>query len=984
MSGAPEVDDAPNRLPDPLSEDQLRRHFTLHDPDLEEVALCRGTVNKLGFAVQLCTLRWQGFFLRELDAVPGEVLDALAAQLGVLSIGLGAYPGEEKTRRIHLERIRAHLGFVRCGEGERARLLAFLGQEARNTPRTELLRKAAHAWLLNQKIVRPGRTTLRDLIAHAREAALGDSFTILTRDLTAEQGAQLDALLAAAREEPESSPWPRSPLEGFKQLPKKESAETILFLLTRLRTVLEMGFAVWPGLDHLHPNLRRHLALWGYRYDAYNLRRFAEPKRRAVLLCFLSLVVAETADGVVEALDKVMNDIHAKARKRRQELLRASEEARRRAVEVVETLGTLALSEEVPDGELRRAIFERFPPEDLGRLVEGSRLIREGDDGSHHAFTARSWEFTRRFSPTLLAVLPLAWSETTRLGEAITFMREFNAAGKRKFGADVPLGWLPPKWQGCVVRRVGREVEVSRSHYEMALLSTLVEKLKSGDVTVRHSRRWADFEQYLIPQEDWQRDQERHYETLGLPLDAGTYLNALDTRLHAVTQDVNTRVPKNEALTLDREKGTWRLAPTRANTAQINAKAAKALIENAMPTRELLDIVIELDSRLDILGHFLHGGEGSRLPRNVRRRNVLAALIAVGCNIGTARMAAASGLSPREISLAADWYLTEDALRAASVDLVNFASKLPMAAIYGLGDTCSADGMRFYVPVNILAADYSHLLGARGVNMYAHTTDTSLRLYQQSIPVRLREATFVLDGLLEHGTELDPKRVVTDSHGFSEVVMASASLLDKELAPRIARVHEQTLYKLDRGKVYAHLDPILKGTLKPHVVREAWDDVVRVMASIKTGTATASLILHRLGSYARQNRIHQALAEIGRAEKTMHILRTVDSEAYRRAQTRELNKGEAANDLSRFLFFGQEGALRGREFGDRAQSFSALAVLHNAVVAWNILTVEGVVARLRSEGHELPDEVLALTTPLLRKHINPFGRYHFDLARLRS
>lgn len=140
-----------------------------------------------------------------------------------------------------------------------------------------------------------------------------------------------------------------------------------------------------------------------------------------------------------------------------------------------------------------------------------------------------------------------------------------------------------------------------------------------------------------------------------------------------------------------------------------------------------------------------------------------------------------------------------------------------------------------------------------------------------------------------------------------------------------------------------HLDPILKGTIKPHVVRESWDDVVRVMASIKTGTA--SLILHRLGSWARQNRTHQALAEIGRVEKTMRHLRTVDSEASRRAQTRELNKGEAANDLSRFLLFGQEGALRGREFGDRAQCFSALAVLHNAVVAWNILTVEEAVTQ---------------------------------------
>jgi hypothetical protein len=31
---------------------------------------------------------------------------------------------------------------------------------------------------------------------------------------------------------------------------------------------------------------------------------------------------------------------------------------------------------------------------------------------------------------------------------------------------------------------------------------------------------------------------------------------------------------------------------------------------------------------------------------------------------------------------------------------------------------------------------------------------------------------------------------------------------------------------------------------------------------------------------------------------------------------RELNKGEASHELSRFLCFAKEGALRGREFGD--------------------------------------------------------------------
>jgi TnpA family transposase len=72
-----------------------------------------------------------------------------------------------------------------------------------------------------------------------------------------------------------------------------------------------------------------------------------------------------------------------------------------------------------------------------------------------------------------------------------------------------------------------------------------------------------------------------------------------------------------------------------------------------------------------------------------------------------------------------------------------------MSHLYGRGDTSSADGMRFYVPVDILAADYSHLLHGRGVTLYAHTGENAMRVHQQPIPVRLREATFVLDGLLE-------------------------------------------------------------------------------------------------------------------------------------------------------------------------------------------------------------------------------------------
>ena len=179
-----------------------------------------------------------------------------------------------------------------------------------------------------------------------------------------------------------------------------------------------------------------------------------------------------------------------------------------------------------------------------------------------------------------------------------------------------------------------------------------------------------------------------------------------------------------------------------------------------------------------ILRHFLPPG-----AKTVEKyRDALAALLALGCNIGCQRMALASGLSVHELSL---------------------------------------------------IADYSPVLQGRGVTLYAHTSDNFLRLHQQPIPCRLREAAFSLDGLMEHDTELDPRVCYTDTHGYTEVVMATAALLGYELAPRIKDIKDQTLYKIDRQQRYPHLDPILTGTIKPRLIHNAWDETLRVIASIE-------------------------------------------------------------------------------------------------------------------------------------------------------
>lgn len=275
-----------DRLPTDIDPETLRKYFTLTESDLVQVHQCRGILNKLGFAVLLCTLRWRGAFLRSLQDLPQAVLETVATQVGVLPIPLDGYPQHENTRYEHCERIRQYLQFVRCDATQRDRLFDHLVAMAQGRPRATALRHVAEDWLQRERIVRPGRTTLRDAITAAREAALQRVYTLLTEALTDEHTAELDAWLVSVAPDPDSSPpqktapRTRSRLEWFKTVPRKESPRALLTLLDRLTELCASHLSALPILSEVHPATRRLLASWGYRYDVWSLRRFAPPNGR--------------------------------------------------------------------------------------------------------------------------------------------------------------------------------------------------------------------------------------------------------------------------------------------------------------------------------------------------------------------------------------------------------------------------------------------------------------------------------------------------------------------------------------------------------------------------------------------------------------------------------------------------------------------------------------------------------------------------------
>ena len=88
----------------------------------------------------------------------------------------------------------------------------------------------------------------------------------------------------------------------------------------------------------------------------------------------------------------------------------------------------------------------------------------------------------------------------------------------------------------------------------------------------------------------------------------------------------------------------------------------------------------------------------------------------------------------------------------------------------------------------------------------------------------------------------------TDTHGSTEVVFGMMHLLGVFFAPRIKDLGSQQLYGFKSKKEYAELDYKLipDHTINTALIEKHWDDILRVMASLKLGKTTAEQVLKRL------------------------------------------------------------------------------------------------------------------------------------------
>jgi hypothetical protein len=156
----------------------LERFFLLDDAARELIAGRRGEATRLGFAVQLGTVRFLGTFLADPLDVPWEVVEYLARQVGITDASVvKSYTEREKTPLEHTWGLREFLG-LREFAGAEVELRGFLSARAwTRSERPSVLFDQAVAWLRSiapaQRVARQERLRTFPLLSMASTTLAG-------------------------------------------------------------------------------------------------------------------------------------------------------------------------------------------------------------------------------------------------------------------------------------------------------------------------------------------------------------------------------------------------------------------------------------------------------------------------------------------------------------------------------------------------------------------------------------------------------------------------------------------------------------------------------------------------------------------------------------------------------------------------------------------------------------------------------------------
>ncbi len=957
---------------------QLDHYFHLDDADQKLIKVRRGDHNRLGFALQLGTVRFLGTFLANPIDVPSNVVLFMAQQLGIRDIScLPVYLERAPTHREHAGIIQRTYGYRDFSDQPgHWRFVRWLYERAWvGTEGPSVLFDLATAQLVGQKILLPGVSVLERLVATVRERVSQRGWKLLSRLPNAEQCRQLEALLKLDENTRQTV------LEQLRRSPKRYSAPALVKALNRLRRIRAIGVSHLT-LPNIPPSRLKVLSRAAFTSRAQTIERMPTARRIATLLAFARDIEAIAQDDALTVLELLTKDLLSKsASQGKKERLRTLKDLDAAALKLSAAC-VILLNPDCDGTDLREAIFAQISQTQLAEAVEQVEALARPPGDQYYPELLSRWRTIRLFLPTLLNTIEF---QATKAGEsileAVAFLKSIE--GKRKPAMkDAPLTIVSKGWSRWVCPAEG---EIDRQAYTFCILEQLVNGLRCRDVFVSPSVHWSNPQVKLFQGKDWEMVRPQVCRTLNLALTPEKELVQLGQQLDEAYQRTAQNLPANAAVRIEQENGRDTLTISQLDKLEEpeSLKRLKHQVAALLPRVDLPEVLLEIQAKTGFLDEFTHAHEEGTRAENVTI-SLCAVLISMACNIGLRPLQRKdiAALTRHRLAWIQQHYIRPETLIQANARLVEAQRHVPIVQAWGGGEVASADGLRFVVPVKTLNAgpNSKYFNQGRGITYYNFISNQFTGFHGLVIPGTLRDSLVVLVGLLEQKTGLRPRELMTDTAGSSDIVFGLFWLLGFQFSPRLADAGEARFWRLDPDADYGVLDGLARQKIRVDLIETLWDDMLRVAGSLKLGKVSALEIMRVLQKGGKPSTLGKAVGELGRVAKTLYLLNYVDDEAYRRRILTQLNRGEGRHSLARAVCHGNKGEIRQRYREGQEDQLNTLGLVVNAIILWNTLYMNRAVDHLRHQGLDINPEDLARLSPLGHIHINMLGRYYFELA----
>jgi hypothetical protein len=226
----------------------MARYYALNAEDLAFIRQHRGADNRLGVALQLCTLRFPGRLLMQMTLISERVVVYVAEQLGLPATAFAKYGKRRNTLYHHLQNICQQYGYQACARDNVMPLMRYLLPFALENEEALPLVDGAMAWIRQHKRIAPTILITEKLVWHVQRIARRRVYRRIQATLSAAQETSLQDLLVVAADK-----GGQTPLSWLRLPSSKPSPEGMHHLLERIVFLNQLQLPGRPTQCSPHP-----------------------------------------------------------------------------------------------------------------------------------------------------------------------------------------------------------------------------------------------------------------------------------------------------------------------------------------------------------------------------------------------------------------------------------------------------------------------------------------------------------------------------------------------------------------------------------------------------------------------------------------------------------------------------------------------------------------------------------------------------------